>query len=167
MAQDLHAADRQALLEIMAKVESALNAKDLEPAKEYLLPTTVVIFQDTTVVTGPAEIEAYFIDILGDAESVLSGITIKAQADGPATFLSDDIAVAYGHTTDTFEFRTGNTFDLHTSWSTTVIRSDDGWRIAALHFSNNLFDNPVLDGAKQFTWYAGGKISRTSESACR
>lgn len=156
LAQDPHAADRQALLAILAEVEQALNAKDLAPAKTYLLPTSVVVFQDTTVARGPTEIEEYFGRMLGSADSVLSGISIKAELDGGATFLRDDVAVANGHTTDTFEFRTGNTMQLQTAWTTTVIRESDGWKIASLHFSNNLFDNPVLNGAKQVAWYTGG-----------
>lgn len=156
LAQDPHAADRQALLSILSEVELALNAKDLAPASQYLLPTSVVVFQDMTVARGPAEIEAYFGRMLGSADSVLSGITIKAELDGAATFLRDDVAIANGHTTDTFEFRTGNTMQLQTAWTTTVMRESDGWKIASLHFSNNLFDNPVLNGTKKMAWYAGG-----------
>lgn len=156
LAQDPYAADRRELLAILAEVEKALNAKDLTPAKAYLLPTSVVVFQDMTVARGPADIEAYFERMLGSADSVLSGITIKAEVDGEATFLSDDVAIANGHTTDTFEFRTGNTMQLQTAWSTTVVREDGEWKIATLHFSNNLFDNAVLNGAKRVAWYAGG-----------
>lgn len=156
MAQDPKAADRRELLGILAVVEDGLNAKNLAPAKQYLLPISVVVFQDMTVARGPAEIEAYFVRMLGSADSVLSGITIQAEVDGEATFLSDDVAIANGHTTDTFEFRTGNTMELKTAWSTTVIRQDGEWKIGALHFSNNLFDNAVLNGAKRVAWYAGG-----------
>ena len=109
-----------------------------------------------TVARGPAEIEAYFDRMLGSADSVLSGITIKAKLDGGATFVRDDIAIANGSTTDTFEFRTGNTMELRTAWTTTVAREEDGWKIVSLHFSNNLFDNPVINSTKKLAWYAGG-----------
>lgn len=152
-AQD-HAADRQALLKILATVESAINQKDVAGLDSYLLPTTTVVFQDTTVARGPTEIKAYFEHTLGGASAVLSGLSSKAEISGPATFLRDDVAVAFGHSNDRFEFRTGNTMDLHTKWSTTVVREDDGWHIAALHLSNSLFDNPLLSGAKRMAWIA-------------
>lgn len=139
----------------MAEVEDALNAKDLTAARSYLLPISTVIFQDTTVATGPAEIEAYFDRMLGDSSSVLSNITVKAEIGGPATFLDGNTAIANGHTTDTFEFRTGNTMHLQTAWSTTVVRRDGNWYIASLHFSNNLFDNPIVNGARRMAWIAG------------
>lgn len=148
-AQDNSAAERQKLLKIMAQVEAAINAKDMTLAKTYLLPESVVTFQDTTVARGPQEIGAYFDRMLSGASSVLTGISVAAAADGPAIFYGDDMAVAYGHTTDTFEFRSGTTMNLRTAWSTTVVRQDGNWRIASLHFSNNLFDNPILNGARR------------------
>ena len=154
MAQDPHADDRQMLLQMLTQVESALNGKDFTPARDYLLPTSVVVFQDTTVATGPAEIEAYFERMLGSAASVLSGLSVKAQVDAPATFLNNNTAVAYGHTIDTFEFRTGNTMDLYTAWTATLTRDQGRWYVALLHFSNDLFDNPVLNSAKRMTWIA-------------
>lgn len=154
LAQDPHAEDRQTLLKVMAQIEGAINSKELAAAEAYLLPTSIVVFQDTTVARGPTEITAYFDRMLGSATSVLSNLRVKAQVDGPATFLNDNIAVAYGHTTDTFEFRTGNTMDLRTAWTTTVVRDEGRWYIASLHFSNDLFDNPLLNGAKRMTWIA-------------
>lgn len=138
----------------MSEVEGALNANDFTAVSKFLLPTSMVIFQDTTIARGPAEIEAYYNRMLGETSSVLSSISVTADVGGPATFLDDDTAIAHGNTVDTFEFRTGNTMRLRTAWSTTVRRQNGRWYIASLHFSNNLFDNPIVNGAKRMTWIA-------------
>ena len=154
-AQDAHSDDRQELLELMRVIEAAINNKDMASVRPHLTADSVVTFQDTTVVRGPAEIEAYFNRMLSGGASVLKGISVTAEVGAPATFISDDIATAYGHTVDRFEFRTGNTMDLRTAWSSVVFRENGQWYLASVHFSNNLFDNPLLNGARRMVWIAG------------
>lgn len=151
-AQDDYAESRQELLAILSEIEAAINAKDIEPIKPYLLPDTVVTFVDAKVVVGTEGIVEYFERMLGSGESVLSDMTSKATVDAPAKFYSENIAVAHGHTIDSFTFRTGKTIDLRSEWTTTVLKDSGSWKIASLHFSNNLFDNPLLNASKKTLW---------------
>jgi hypothetical protein len=42
----------------------------------------------------------------------------------------------------------------------TAVRRENGWRFIAVHFSNNTFENAVLDKTKSFAWYgAGGSLA--------
>ena len=43
---------------------------------------------------------------------------------------------------------------MTTNWSATVVKHNGTWRIAALHFSFNLFDNSVLNAAQRAAYIA-------------
>ena len=66
-----------------------------------------------------------------------------------------DSAVAWGTTVETYELSDGLKFTLNANWSTTIVKKDGDWKIAALHFSTNLFDNPLLRNAERLVWIAG------------
>jgi len=44
-------------------------------------------------------------------------------------------------------FADGLELDLTTFWTATLVHEPDRWRIAAIHYSFNLFDNGILDAA--------------------
>ena len=47
-----------------------------------------------------------------------------------------------------FVFATGNEFELTSRWTATVRKEGGRWSVIALHFSTNMFDNPLLNTAK-------------------
>jgi hypothetical protein len=51
---------------------------------------------------------------------------------------------------DHFELSNGLKFNLHSRWTATLVRQNDGWKIAAFHVSTNMFDNGVSD--MQIKW---------------
>jgi hypothetical protein len=65
--------------------------------------------------------------------------------------------VAYGHSNDHFKLRDGTEFDQLTRWSSTLVKKDGRWKVASVHISANLFDNPVLYLAVKTTalWTGG------------
>jgi hypothetical protein len=72
------------------------------------------------------------------------------------THLYGDTGVAVGSSKDTFDMTDGRHFTVATRWTATLVKKGDRWKIAALHASGSMFDNPVLDIAKRALYWTGG-----------
>jgi len=153
------AADREILRGMLATVEKGINDQDLSNAIDYFLPESVVVFQNKTVLKGPEELTRFFDKMLGESNSVLEGISSVAAISAPAFFSSPNTAIAHGTLVDEYSFRGEGKMTLESVWTTTVVRHEDNWRIASLHFSANVFDNPIIDSSKKFiVWAAAGGL---------
>ena len=151
---DQHAADRALLLELLAKVEQALNQHDADAIAPYLHPQVVMTYQNAEVTTGIEQAKAFYSRMLIGPDAVVKDFSTKAEVSAPAVFYANT-AVAYGTTTESYTLAEGLDFTLDTRWTATVTKEGDGWKVAALHFSSNLFDNPVLAGVQKTLWMAG------------
>lgn len=151
---DPHAEDRAEMRAMMAGIQEALNEQDLDALRPYLDENAVVTFHDTEVAQGFDELRAYYEDKLGSASAVLTDYSTAGEVDGPAIF-HGDTAVAFGHANDRFHFRGGKEIALTTRWTATLRDSEAGWKIIALHFSADLFDNPLLHGMERAALYSG------------
>lgn len=141
-----HAADRKQLLAMLSGVVDGLNQRDIAAIKKYLHPEAVVTFQDAKVAKGIDALEGYYNEKFGGPSAVLDSFSTKAAVDAPAIFVGD-MAVAHGHTNDRFVFAGGKEFNLASKWTATLRKDDGRWSVLALHFSANLFDNPLLNMA--------------------
>lgn len=152
--EDPRAEDRLQLRAMMGDIEQSLNDHNLSDLQQYLHPDVVVTFQDSTVVQGYEELEAYYDEKLGGAAAVLENYSTSGDVDAPAIF-HGDIAVAYGHANDRFDFRGGKVINITTRWTATLKKTESGWQVIALHFSGNLFDNPLINEVKSLPVYSG------------
>lgn len=149
--------DRQQLRVLLDQMEKAISTLDVEAAILLMTPNAVVTWQNAEVSRGPAEIRAYYTRMMkgSGAAPIVKKFSTKATLGGPAVFYADS-AVAYGRTVDSFELTDGLKFELNAIWTTTVVKVDGQWKVAALHFSTNLFDNPLLNAAERMVWIAAG-----------
>lgn len=145
--------DRQQLRTLLDQMEKAISNLDVEGALKLMTPDAVVTWQNAEVSRGPEQIRAYYNRMLKGSAPIVKKFSTRATLGGPAVFYSDS-AIAYGKTVDTYELTDGLSFDLHAAWSTTVVKSDGQWKVAALHFSTNLFDNALLNAAQRSVWVA-------------
>ncbi len=155
--EDAHAADRRLMRAMLAHIEQALNARDFEAVLAYLDPQVLITYQNAVVTRGHAEARAYYRRMMEGAGAIVKGLTTQAQVSAPAVF-HGDTAVAYGTTADHYRLAGGLDFVLAGNWSTTLQKQDGTWKVLAIHFSTNLFDNPLLNSAKRMGWImaAGG-----------
>lgn len=142
------AAEREQLLSLLEKVETAINNKDLNSIKDSIDPQAIITFHDAKVAKGVSALEDYFEEKLGGSSAVLKDFSTTATVDAPAVFYDGNIAIAYGHSVDNFVFATGNEFELTSRWTVTLRKDQADWKVVALHFSVNMFDNPLLNTAK-------------------
>ncbi len=152
---DPHAADREQMRAILSDVEEALNAHDFDQAARHLDQNGILTYYDAEVTQGHEAGREYFNRMLKDAAAVVKEYSLTGAVSAPAVF-HGDTAVAYGTTEEHFKLAEGLEFVLHGRWSTTLQKKQDTWKIISLHFSSNLFDNPLLNSAKRLNWIIGG-----------
>ncbi len=145
---DPHAADRQAMLVILKNIEQALNDRDLSSALGNMDDDVIITYHDATVTQGPEEAAAYYKGMMDGAAAIVDEFSTVADVGAPAVF-HGDTAVAYGTTVDRYLLATGLEIILTANWSTTLQKKDGEWLVIALHFSSNLFDNPLLNTANR------------------
>jgi ketosteroid isomerase-like protein len=150
---DDHQADRAQLLETLALVEKAINNQDIDSLIPLLDNNAVLIYQDAQVARGTDEMRAYYQTMLGKTNAILKSYTTKAKVGAPARFYGN-IAVADGSSKDTIVFINGSELMIDTRWSVTLVKQANQWKVIQLHFSGSLFDNPLLDAAKNKLWIA-------------
>lgn len=151
-AQDNYKPQRQELRQILQLIEDGINDEDASAIEPFVGSNTIIVFQDAVVTRGKEEFSTYFKRILGSTDSLISDMSVKAAIGAPAVFYGEDVAVAFGSLKSTYKLRAGKAIDLDTQWTTTVVRQEGAWSIASLHFSNNLFNNPILNASKQLNW---------------
>jgi len=153
LAADEHKADRAQLLQKLSVVEDAINRKDIDALLPLLDDNVVTIYQNAEVARGVGEVKAYYDKMLGKTDAILKSYSSKASIGAPARFFGD-IAVADGRSEDKIVFINGSELVVNTLWSVTLEKQAEEWKVVQLHFSTNLFDNPLLNVAKKNLWIA-------------
>lgn len=151
---DPRAADREALLVILSGIEQALNDRDLSSALEHLDDDIVITYQDATVTHGQDGATEYYNRMMEGAGAIVTDFSTVADVGAPAIF-HGDTAVAHGTNVDTYVLARGLEFTLNANWSSTMQKKDGEWKVVALHFSSDLFDNPLLNNSRRMNRIVG------------
>lgn len=124
----------------------AVNTRDFSKIAPYLHPTFTITTVDNQVFHSAEEFETYWNNQFSD---IIEGITLDLQVDEERVFLSPETEVAYGFASSTFDFKSGHQEAMPMRWTAVMQKVDDDWMIQSIHFSSNLFDNPVLASAQR------------------
>jgi uncharacterized protein (TIGR02246 family) len=154
-AQEPDAATHDALRQLKATMEKALNERDLNAIVANVDPNVVFTTMNGDVCRGPREIRAYFDKMLNAPGHIVKDVKVSFDVDQLTTLYGGDTGVAYGRSNDHYVLTDGKTFDIRGRWTCTMVKNGDRWVIAAFHYSANVFDNPILDRYKRAMWQAG------------
>lgn len=154
-AQGPDEAVHQALRQLKATMEKALNERNLDAIVANVDPNVVFTTMNGDVCHGPNEIRAYFNKMLNGPGHIVKDVKVSFEADALTTLYGGDIGVAYGSSHDHYELTNGDTFDIDGRWTCTMVRNGDRWVIAAFHYSADVFDNPLLTRVKSMFWPVG------------
>ena len=154
-AQEPDAATHNALRQLKATMEKALNERDLDTIVANVDPQVVFTTMNGDVCRGPEQIRAYFSKMLTDPGHIVKDVKVSFNVDALTTLYGGDTGVAHGSSKDHYELTNGDTFDITGRWTCTMVKNGDRWVIAAFHYSANVFDNPILDRYKRVIWQAG------------
>ena len=155
---DLHHEDRQALLGILSKVESAINAQDVEGILAQMSPDCTVTWWNAEISRGHDDIRAYYRRMVKDDGRIISKYTTQAKLGAHARFIGSgaDVAVADGSMEDEFFPIIRGPFKLNSRWSATAAKVGGEWKIVNLHLSSNVFTNVLISELTRALWFAGG-----------
>jgi ketosteroid isomerase-like protein len=155
---DLHQADRQALLKILHNVESAINAQDVEGILAQMSPDCTVTWWNAEISRGHDDIRAYYERMVKGEGRIISKYTTQAKLGAHARFVGSgaDVALADGTMEDEFFPIIRGPFKLNSRWSATAAKSSGEWKIVSLHLSSNVFTNPLISELTRALWITGG-----------
>jgi uncharacterized protein (TIGR02246 family) len=153
-AGDIHAADRAQLRTLMYGMQGAINARDVAAMSSLMAEESSVYWLDGHHTRTKAEIQAHYQRMFGAEESPLKDLHIEAQLGAPAQFYGD-AAVAFGTTAEHYTLRNGSSVDLAGKWTAVCAKQAGQWRVAALHFSIDPFENPILSKTRRLAWWLG------------
>jgi uncharacterized protein (TIGR02246 family) len=138
--------DRAAIATIVRDLEDATNARDTQRICALATEDVVVVSKNGDIIAGKRALASYLDRMIGAAPA-LKEMHTRVQMDARA-ILMDRTAVAYGTSEDEYVFTCGFKLAITTRWSASLVKEDEKWRIARVHFSFDLFDNPLLNGAR-------------------
>lgn len=133
----------------------AVNANDVERLEARLHEQVIVTWLNGEVSRGPEEVRAYYDRMMLGDSPVVESITVNPTVERLSD-IYEDTAVAYGASKDRFNLTNGLDFEVASRWSATLRKSDGEWLIVNFHSSTNIFDNPLLNMAKQTMYWGIG-----------
>ena len=134
----------------------AVNKKDVEALLRHLHPDVVVTWQNAEVSRKPEGVRAYLVRMLQGSDRMVDDFSTNVAVDELTILYGGDTGISFGSSRDHFKLRSGQSFDLNSRWSATVVRHDGRWVVGAFHASVNLFDNPLLVGSQRLA--LGGSV---------
>ncbi|MFN8546400.1 MAG: nuclear transport factor 2 family protein [Candidatus Eisenbacteria bacterium] len=141
---DERRSDRIALREMMRAIADGINQRDWESLRPWLDAQVQVTMIDQVTLHGPEALFDYVESKLERYGSILTGLTVDPSLSTPAVF-HGDAAVVSLHSADRFHFRTGQEILVQSTYTATMVKQGDAWKLAALHAGVNAFQNPISD----------------------
>jgi len=154
-----HEQDRAMLRSLLADIEGAINRNDMVYLSQYLDDDVVITHQNAHVAKGKQAFIDYNRKMTQGPDAVIKKLSTKASIGGPAFFHGDNTAIGYGTSVDDIELTSGKKFRLDVAWTATLIKANEQWKAAAIHFSTNVLDNAILDATRQTIWWIGGGLA--------
>ena len=135
---------------LRAAMEKALNEGDVDGLVEHVTPDVVFTTMNGDVVRGADAVREYYTRMMKGEDRVVDSVTAHFEPDALSILYGRHMAVAFGSTDDHYELAGGRTFDIAARWTATLVRRAGAWKIAAFHYSTNMFDNPILQAQRSF-----------------
>jgi len=137
----------------------AIKAKDVDALMKFLHPDIVLTSQDGNeqkAIRKHEGVRDYIARQLTGPNAYIKSIQPNVTVDDLTILHGDSTGVAFGNSKDHYVLANGSESDLATRWSATLVKHEGAWKIASLHYSTNLFDNPVLEALKKMMYWVGG-----------
>jgi uncharacterized protein (TIGR02246 family) len=148
----------QELRDLRARIEQAFLAKDGEALLTEFTDDLHYTAINNEVVDGIAEAREYYARMMEGASSAVEDIRVTLEPDGLSTLHNDgQVAISTGNSDAYFKMRVGPEFSVPLRWTASLVRQDGAWKIASVHFSANILENPISGNLKSYV--IGGAIA--------
>jgi ketosteroid isomerase-like protein len=141
---DDRAADHAALVALREQFTQALNRRDFAAMQPLVIDSVTFTSISNEKVSGLDGLKSYWEKLFEGDGSVLKSITVSPVADGLTEFFGDSVGVAQGLSHDVLEFRKVGRRELESRWTAVVVKVEGVWKVACIHMSANVLDNPVV-----------------------
>jgi ketosteroid isomerase-like protein len=132
---------------------AAFEARDVAALFAELDDRIIFTAMNNETVTGKEALTAYYAKMMDGSAGLVSDLQVEFQTDALATLLAgNQAAVATGTVVSAFKMRAGLEFSVPLRWTATLGRDSGAWKIVALHFSANIFDNPIDSALRSYLW---------------
>jgi ketosteroid isomerase-like protein len=137
---------------------AAVNKRDADSLMQVLDPNITFTAMNNDVVHGLDQAKAYYQRMLVGSGRIVEAMSLTVVPDDlTGLYENGTIGISAGSSMAHFKLATGTEFDVPLRWTATLHRSNDKWSILSLHYSANMFDNPILDALKSsIKWIALG-----------
>jgi ketosteroid isomerase-like protein len=140
---------------LKTRLTDALNNDDIETALRETHPNVVFTAMNNDVAHGHDGVRKYFADMMVGENRIVDDMTVSFEPDQLSAIYGGDNAIAAGSSKAHFKLASGLEFDIDGRWTADLVRENGQWLISAIHYSVNMFDNPLLNNAKRMAWYVG------------
>jgi uncharacterized protein (TIGR02246 family) len=145
------------LRKLRDELVAATNKPDLDAMLALCTDNVTFTPPDARLNRGHDEVRRYYEEMMTGPDPYVKSFKANPEVDDLAVLYGGDTGVATGTSTDHFELKNGMEFDLKTRWSATVVKEKDGqWRVANYQTAVDVFDNPLLNAAKNALYWTGG-----------
>jgi SnoaL-like domain len=136
----------------------AVNKKDEAALLKELAPEIWFTAMNNETFHGVDQGKSYYEKMLSGASRIVDDMSLTTIPDDLAILYADNkVAISTGTSNTHFKLMANNEFDVPLRWTATLVNDGSKWSIASIHFSANMFDNPILAALKTFSyWLAGG-----------
>lgn len=151
--------DHDHLRKLRETAAQALSARDADLFKTILYSPFVFTTVDGTVIRSMDDFSSYVNRLFNVSNAPLKDIRFNPESDGPTEFLSENVGVNHGYSKDVYTFSNGKVKTMDARWTSVVIKTEGGWKIAAIHLSSNILDNPIINTLKgKLMLFCGGGL---------
>jgi ketosteroid isomerase-like protein len=142
------------------RMVQAVNTKNIAALMADVTPDVAFTAINNDTVIGIDKVKAYYDKMLTGSSRFLNDFSMSAEPDDLSRlYANNTIAVATGSANVMLDLRGGSgmKYTLPLRWTATLSRSNGPWKLAAIHFSADLSDNPYLTAMSTFwKWAAAG-----------
>lgn len=143
---------RAAILALRDGLVESLNRGEIAKLVTYGTDDVVVTFQNGDVCRGPAEVRAFFGRMTKGPSGLIAEYSTVVTVDGMNAESDGRTVVAFGSSRDHLKLSSGTELNLNGRWTATAVNVDGQWKLASIHTSDSIFDNPVLERMKTTTY---------------
>ncbi|TWU34967.1 YybH family protein [Novipirellula artificiosorum] len=143
-----HATVPPELSQLRDRVIAAYEKGDMEAVVDDLADDCVLTWQTGDRFVTRQEVLTGHLKMIAEEQTNTKQESSDVRVDGMTLTSDDQTAIAYGTLVDRFSLRDHSILAFPSQWTATVTMTDGKWKLASVHVSSNVFDNPVLNKAR-------------------
>lgn len=139
------------------RMVAAMNRKDEAALLAELDPNVSFTAMNNETFHGIAGAKAYYAKMMVGSSRIVEDMSLSVKPDDYSTlYLDDRAAVTTGTSNAHFKLKGGREFDVPLRWTASLVNVGGQWKLASIHFSANMFENPIMAAVEHFAWWIAG-----------